>query len=158
MATLVTPNISKLVNNTAGAVQSLPDESFGGKGRRQVERYAMAGAAIGDQIHCARLPFGSIPLSIVLTVSVSAGTGTTISVGDKNNTSRFAAAGTLTSTDTPTEFHKNAATRGLALTTCYDYAGVSNTNYEDILLTIGTSSLSATGTLVIETHYLEYNS
>ena len=163
MALTYAPNCSKLVYNTAGAVQSLPDESFGGKTRNQIERYAMAGNAIADQVMVARLPYGSIPVSIMVTGTVSIGTGTTLAFGDRNNASRFGAAGALATLNVPTEFLTSASVRGLALTSCWaqDSTGTSatsNTNYEDILMTIGTSSLGATGTLVIETKYLEYNS
>ncbi len=158
MATTFAPNCSVLVNNTAGAVQTLPDERVGGKERIWVEKYTMAGNAIADQIMVARLPYGAVPLNIVLTASISAGTSTILAVGDKNNISRFSGSGTLTSSDTPTEFLKNAAAVGVPLTTAYDYAGTSNTNYEDILITIGTSSLTSSGTLTIVTKYIDYSS
>lgn len=158
MATTYAPNVSNLINNTAGAVQTLPDERVGGVQRTWVEKVTMAGAAVADQIVVARLPYGAVPLSMRITVDTSAGTGTTIAVGDKNNVSRFATAGTLTSTNTPTDFIKNGSAIGVPLTTCYDYAGTSNTNYEDIMLTIGVSSLTASGTMTIVTSYLDYSS
>jgi hypothetical protein len=48
------------------------------------------------------------------------------------------------------------ATKGVPLTTCYDYAGTASTAYEDILITVGVSSLPSTGTLVLVTKYLDY--
>ena len=156
MALTYAPNCSLLVNNTGGAVQSLPDERVGGKPREFVEVVTFAGQAVGDQIMVARLPYGSVPLGVTFNASASAG-ASTIAIGDKNNVSRFAAAGTFTSTDTPTR-KMTAATHGIPLTTCYDNAGVSNTNYEDILLTIGVSSLPSSGSLVVVTEYLSYSS
>ena len=156
MALTYAPNCSNLVNNTAGAVQTLPDFRVGGKKRIWVEKVTMAGAAVNDQVMVARLPYGSVPLSISVTTDTSAGTSTVLCFGDKNNISRFSSAGTLTSTNTPTEFCKNGAAIGVPLTTAYDNAGTSNTNYEDILMTITVSSLTSSGTLTIVTQYSDY--
>jgi hypothetical protein len=154
MATIFAPNCSLLVSNTGGNVQTLPDERVGGKTRNWIEVIALAGSAIADQIMVARLPYGSVPLEIKLNTSTSL-VASTIAIGDKNNVSRFSAAGVFTTTNTPTP-KLNATTAGVPLTTAYDYLGVSNTNYEDILLTIGISSLPSTGTLVVITEYTDY--
>jgi len=154
MAVTYAPNCSLLVNNTAGVVQSLPDERVGGHERVWVEAIAMAGTAIADQIMVARLPYGSVPLSVDISTSVSLGVST-IAIGDKINASRFSAAGTYTSTNATTNAI-NVATKGIPLTTCYDYAGTSSTAYEDILITVGVSSLVSTGTLVVVTKYIDY--
>lgn len=157
MATTFAPNCSNLVNNAAGAVQTLPDVRVGGKVRTFTEVVSFSGQAIGDQIMVARIPYGSVPLGIILDATASFGSASTIALGDKNNVSRFANAGTFTSTDTPTR-KMNAAACGIPLTTCYDYAGVSSTAYEDILLTIGVSSLPSTGSCVVTTEYIDYSS
>lgn len=154
MALTYAPNCSLLVNNTAGNVQSLPTVAVGGKERTFTEKIAITQLAIADQIMVARIPYGSIPLEINVNSSISL-SNAQISFGDKNNTSRFAAAGTFTSTATPTP-KMDATVGGVPLTTCYDNAGVSSTQYEDILMTIGVSSIAAGGTLMIVTRYIDY--
>lgn len=154
MAVTYAPNCSLLVNNTAGVVQTLPDERVGGHERIWTEVIALAGTAIADQIMIARLPYGSVPLVVEVSTSTSLG-ASTIAIGDKVNASRFSAAGTYTSTNATTNAI-NVATKGVPLTTCYDYAGTASTAYEDILITVGVSSLPSTGTLVLVTKYLDY--
>lgn len=154
MATIFAPNCSLLVSNTGGNVQTLPDVRVGGKTRNWVEVIALGGSAIADQIMIARLPYGTVPIAIDFNASASLGSST-VAIGDKNNVSRFSAAGAFTATNTTTPKINNA-TYGVPLTTCYDYAGVSSTAYEDILLTIGVSSLPSAGTLTVITKYIDY--
>lgn len=149
------PNCSLLVNNTGGNVQSLPDVRVGGKLRTWTERIALLGQAPSVQTMVARLPYGTVPISLSISVDTSL-SNATIAVGDINNASRFSAAGTYTSTNGSTNAI-NVATKGIPLTTCYaNDSTSSNTNFEDVLLTIGTSSLPATGTMVIITEYVDY--
>lgn len=161
MATYYAPQVSLLIGNTGGNVQTLPpDQLVGGKTRVWIERFAMNGAVLGDQIVVARLPVGSAPVDIVLVTTTTLGAATNISLGDKNNTSRFSASGAFTTTDTPTS-KLNAASAGVPLTTGYQYDGTASTStgpvaYEDILLTILGSSLPLTGTLVVMTYYQDY--
>ena len=154
MALTYGSNCSLLVNNTGGVVQSLPDVRVGGKERTWTERIGLAGQAIGDQVMFARLPYGTVPIDVVMNTDTSLGSSQ-VALGDKNNVSRFAAAGAFTTTNTPTP-KINATTAGVPLTTAYDNAGTSNTNYEDLLLTVSVSSLPSTGTLVIITKYVDY--
>ncbi len=156
MATTFAPNVSLLVNNTAGAVQQLPDERVGGKTRNWVERITLAGAAIGDFIVVARIPYGSVPLDILVATDTSLGSST-VAIGDKINVSRFATAGTLTGTTALASKILPTAV-GVALTTAYDYLGVASTQYEDVLLCVGVSSLPSSGTLTVITKYLDYGS
>lgn len=156
MATVYAPNFSLLVSNTAGNVQQLPDERVGGKVRIWMDRVTMNGNAIGEQIAVARLPYGAVPLDLFYSADTSVGVST-IAAGDKNNISRFATAGTYTVTTIQTTKLLPTAL-GVPLTTAYDYAGVSNTNYEDVLLTVGVSSLPSAGTLTVVIEYLDYGS
>lgn len=160
MATFFAPNFSLLVGNTAGNVQSLPDERVGGKTRVWVEKVTLNGQAPGDFIAVARLPVGSVPIDIEFVASASLGAASTVAIGDKNNVSRFCAAGTFTTTDTKTS-KINAAGAGVPITTAYQYDGTLATAtgpvaYEDILLTLGVSSLPVGGTLTVITTYLDY--
>lgn len=156
MATTFAPNCSLLVSNAGGLVQSLPDERVGGKERVWIEKITLAGQAPADPIMIARLPYGSVPTDFLLATDTSL-SGSTVAIGDKINVSRFAVAGTLTST---AGFASKLlpATGGIPLTTAYDYAGVASTKYEDVLLTIGTSSLPVGGTLTVLTKYIDYGS
>lgn len=154
MALTYAPNCSLLVSNTGGNVQVLPDERVGGKPRVWVERIPITLLAIADQIMVARLPYGSVPIDITIETDTSL-SNAQVSFGDKNNTSRFAAAGAFTSTDARTS-KLRASASGVPITTAYDNAGVNNTNYEDILLTVGVSSIAAGGTLTINVEYLDY--
>jgi len=154
MATTFAPNCSLLVNNTGGNVQSLPTMVVGGKERTWTERITLASQAVDDQIMIARLPYGAVPLSFDVSTDTSL-SASTIAVGDLINASRFAAAGTLTGTNASTNLI-NVATKGVNLTTCYDYLGVSNTNYEDVLVTVAVSDLPSSGTLVFVTKYIDY--
>lgn len=154
MAVVFAPNCSLLVGNTGGNVQTLPDVRVGGKERTWTERIALTGQAPVTQTMVARLPFGTVPLAIEFSTDTSL-SAASIAFGDANNASRFSAAGTYTGTNDTTN-KINVATKGVPLTTAYDYLGVSNTNYEDILLTISGSSLPATGTMVVVTKYVDY--
>ena len=148
------PNCSLLVNNASGAVQSLPDVRVGGKERVWIERIALGGQATTVQTMIARLPYGAVPLSFDLSTDTSLGSST-VAIGDINNASRFSAAGTYTSLNATTNAI-NVATKGIPLTTVYDNAGVTTNNYEDVLITLGVSSLPSTGTLVVVTKYIDY--
>lgn len=156
MATTFAPNVSLLVNNTAGAVQQLPDERVGGKTRNWIEKITMAGQNAADQVVVARLPYGSVPLDLKIATDTSLG-ATTAAFGDKINVSRFATAGTFTAT-TGWSSKLLPTPAGLPLTTAYDYAGVASTQYEDVLLTLGVSSLPSAGTLTVWIEYLDYGS
>ncbi len=154
MATTFAPNCSLLVNNTGGAVQSLPTMVVGGKERTWTERITLASQPAANHIMIARLPYGSVPLAIEVSTDTSL-SSSTLAVGDLNNFSRFSAAGTLTGTNASANLI-NVATKGVNLTTAYDYLGVASTAYEDILVTIGVSDLPSSGTLVFVTRYLDY--
>jgi len=148
------PNCSLLVSNTAGNVQTLPDVRVGGKERVWVEKILLTGQAPSVQTMIARLPFGSVPLSFDISIDTSL-SGSTLAIGDLNNASRFSAAGTYTSTNATTNAI-NVATKGLPLTTVYDYLGATTKGYEDVLITTAVSSLPATGTMIVVTKYIDY--
>jgi hypothetical protein len=154
MTVAFAPNCSLLVNNTGGNVQSLPDMRVGGKERVWIERIALAGQAPSTQTMVARIPIGSVPLSIDISTDTSL-SASTVAFGDLNNASRFSAAGTYTGTNS-TINAINMATKGVPLTTVYDYLGATTKPYEDILITTAVSSLPATGTMLVVTKYVDY--
>lgn len=158
IASAVAPNFSTIVYNSSGNVQTLGQPNLiTGKLRAWTERLTLATQTVGSQIAIARIPYGSVPIAIVHETDTSL-SSSSICYGDMNNVSRFAATGTFTSTNTPTFVGPNVATQGVQLTTCYDYAGVSNTLYEDVIVTTSISNLPASGTITFRVEYLEYNS
>lgn len=150
------PNCSLLVTNSGGLVQSLPDERVGGKSRTWVERIALAGQNAADQIMVARLPYGSVPLNMEISVSATLG-ASTIAIGNIDNHSKYSAGGTYTSANVTTDAINNA-TKGVPITSAWKYDDTVSTAFEDVLLTIGVSSLPSSGTLTIVTKYLDYSS
>jgi hypothetical protein len=112
---------------------------------------------VGTQLAIARIPYGSVPIAIIHETDTSL-SSSAICYGDMNNVSRFAAAGTFTSTNTPTTVGPNVATCYVPLTTCYDYTGTASTLYEDVIVTTSISNLPASGTITFRCEWLEYNS
>ena len=147
-------NMAMVLANTGGGVQTLPNQLVGAKQHLWTERFTLAAQASGVNIPIARIPYGAALMDIVVNATVSLGTST-IAFGDMNNTVRFAAAATNTTVDGAV--HKlNAASDGLALTTCYDVNAVLNTSYEDIVMTVGVAALPASGTFIVTTYYQDY--
>lgn len=147
-------NMAMILGNTAGGLQQLPNQMVGAKPHIWTERFTLAGQASGVNIPVARIPYGSMLLDIVVTGSVSLGTST-LAFGDMNNTARFSAAVVNTGVDAATS-KLNAASTGLALTTCYDVNGVASTAYEDVIMTVAAAALPGAGTLVVSIYYQDY--
>jgi hypothetical protein len=156
MAITIAPgtNMAMILGNTGGGLQQLPNQMVGAKPHIWTERITLASQASGANIPIARLPYGSIPLDIVVNSSVSLGTST-VAIGDMNNTARFKAAATATAVDTPTSV-LNSASVGVALTTCYDTTGTASTAYEDVVMTIAAAALPGAGTLCVTVYYQDY--
>lgn len=104
------------------------------------EKITYASQASGDTINVGKLPIGARPLFFVFTTSASTGTAT-LALGTSASASKYKAAAVLTATDTPTIYGVTADI-GEALTAA-----------EDLLLTIGTAALPASGTLRIMAVY-----
>lgn len=108
--------------------------------RAFVETVTYATQTTSDTIAVARLPKGAVPLGFELTTSVSTSTAT-IALGITGSTAKYKAAAAFTTTDTPTRFGKAAA------------LGTALTAEEEVIITIGTASLPASGTLRVVTYY-----
>ncbi len=160
MTVTSSPNVSKLVGNTAGNVQTLPDQAVGGKERCWIERQGIPNLLVGDMLCIARIQCGSYMAAIEITSDTSFGNGQ-FCIGDRNNASRFVAAGTFTSTDTPTD-KLRASAKGVAIATPgWDQGATGtvasgNNLYDDIMLICVTSSFSAGGTFTVITKYIDY--
>ena len=156
--------MTALVNNAGGAIQTLPPVTLvGGRQRTFVETVNLAGQANGTVIGVARIPLYAVFLGITLVSSVSLGTAT-ISFGDANNATVFAPAATLTVT-TPTLVGAAAAI-GQQISVGYDSdtgnqvtpfmpqkIGEGGALYEDIVMTVGAAALPGSGVLVVMTDF-----
>jgi len=94
-----------------------------------------------DTIIIGQIPAGEDFAYGVLTSTVSLGSST-IAIGISGTTGKYRAAATFTATDTPTLFGTTAQVAALALTA-----------EEQIFITIGTASLPASGTLVVDLYF-----
>lgn len=101
----------------------------------------LAGQASGTTIFIGRRPRGSTYLGHRALTDTSLGTAT-IAIGTKASATKYKAAATFTSTDTPTDFVKTAQVAAAPLA-----------DYEDLWLTVGTAALPVGGTLIIDTNY-----
>lgn len=159
MAVVFATNFGLLVNNASGSVQVLPDERVGGKSRNFIERVAMSSQPSTSAIAIARIPYGSAIMAIQAVTDTSLGSaGCTLSLGDGNSATRFSAAASLQTTNTPQFLGPNGATCGVPLTTAYTYDGTASTQWEDVLATIGGASLPSSGTITFITEYIDYGS
>jgi hypothetical protein len=95
----------------------------------------------GDTNVLFRLPRGARPQKFAVNSSVSLGTAT-ISIGNGSDAVKYKAAAVHTTTDSPISYMKAGAQDDAPLT-----------DYEDVLLTIGTAALPGAGILVIECVY-----
>lgn len=157
--------------NRGGQVQSLqPVWQAGARQRTFGGVLTLASQASGTVLGLCRLPlFGAI-VGITVINSVSLSTAT-LAIGDANSSNVYMAASTFTNVDTPTRVGKTVA-QFSQLTQGYDANTGAATNYssgqtasppnpngdgslyEDVLVTTGTASLPASGTLVILVDYV----
>lgn len=154
MAVLFAPNCTLLTGNAGGAVQSLPNMQVGGKVRVFTEVITLAGQVFTNSIMFARIPYGSIIRGIWLSISATLGTST-LAIGDANSSTRYSAAATYTTVNTPADILL-ATQRGTLITTAFDNGGAASTVYTDLLATIGVANLPGAGTMVFQTEYIDY--
>jgi hypothetical protein len=166
VATVFTDNMALITGNTGGAVQTLPPVTvFDGKVRQQYGRIVLASQASGTVFGVARIPLYGAIKSIDAITDTSLGS-TTIEFGDANNATLYAAAATLTATQTLTRMGPLLAQTGAPLTSGYDCitgnlvtpfmpqkVGEGGAMYEDIEMTTAAAALPASGNLVIIVEY-----
>jgi len=146
--------MAMLTGNAGGAVQNLPAVSVAGARERIfIANVPLGSQASGSQIAVARIPLGAVITGIQLITDTSLGTAT-VALGDiaSGNSAIYAAAQTLTSTQTPTRVGV-AATHGTPIAKGYDCVSGMSASYEDIVLTTGVAALPASGNLVIIFEY-----
>ena len=116
----------------------------GGKKRTIVEIFDLSSAtfANGDTLSCGKRPQNSYFAGGRITSSVSLGSST-LSIGSAASAAKYRAAATFTTADQAVTFGKASALAEAALAAD-----------EEVIATIGTADLPASGTLIIETDYL----
>ena len=155
MALTHSTQMAALVGNAGGAVQSLPTVTqVGGRERVFVGNITLASQASGSTISVARLPLGAIITGIQVITDTSLGSAT-IALGDvhSGNSAIYAAAQTLTSTNTPTRIG-TAATHGTPIATGYDCVSGASSPYEDVIITTAVAALPSSGSLVVIIEYV----
>lgn len=153
-ATAWTPQMTKLVGNTGGAVESLPDVTLiGARVRAQQAVIPLASQTAGTVTHIARLPLGAAIIGIVFNTDTSLGS-TTVALGNAGdgNSAIYTAAATLTSTDTPT-WRLKQAKQQVQITSGTDYLGASAA-FEDVTVTMAAATAPSSGNLTITVLYV----
>lgn len=117
---------------------------YGARLKRLRATIALASQTTSDTLLLGVLPAGAVFAYGVLTTSASLGSST-LAIGYSGTTGAYRAAAAFTSTDTPTMFGVTAT--GPAAS---DAGTSSETN---IIGTIGTANLPASGTLVVDIYY-----
>lgn len=103
--------------------------------------FTYATQTTSDTLVIGNLPVGATFAFGAITTSVSTSTAT-LAVGITGTTGKYRAAGAVTTTDVPQLFGLASAAAGSPLTA-----------EEQVFLTIGTASLPASGTLVVDIFY-----
>lgn len=109
--------------------------------RRYRASITLASQASADTVVLANIPAGYCFAGGEITASVSLGTAT-VAVGNSGAAGKYRAAAVNTAVDTPTPFG-----------TAVSLAGQPSTASEQVLLTVGTAALPASGTLVIDLYF-----
>lgn len=145
MAAYLSTELGGSANQTAAPVGYRPRASvYQGVLKRQRATFTYASQATTDTLVLGNLPAGATFAFGVINTSVSMGTST-LAIGISGTTGKYKAAGSaITATDTPTLF-------GVATV-----AGASDpalSAEEQVIGTIGTAALPASGTLVVDLYY-----
>lgn len=152
MALTFSTEMAQITGNAGGAVQSLPGVNLAGARERTfIAHVALAAQAAGSQIAVARIPLQAVITGIQVITDTSLGSAT-IQLGDAATPAAYAAAQTLTSTQTPTRLGVTA-THGTPIVTGYDAVSGASAPYEDIILTTAAAALPASGNLLLIFEY-----
>lgn len=116
-------------------------QGYGARYRRYRASITLASQASADTVVLANIPAGYCFAGGVITASVSLGTST-VAVGNATTPGKYRAAAVNTAVDTPTNF-------GTAAT----LAAAPSTAQEQVILTVGTAALPASGTLVVDLYF-----
>lgn len=140
MAQTAGPNMT--IITAANPTQQAEAQAITGRVRCFTEIVTYTTNASGDTILVGQIPAGATFEGLAITTDTSTSSGT-LAFGDGTTAGKFAAAAALTATNTPT-LRGTAATLGVII----------NANAPtNIVITVGTASLPASGTLVVQTYY-----
>lgn len=123
------------------AVKTSALNGVGAALRRYTATVTLAAQTTSDTIVVAQIPAGADFAFGVLTSTVTLGTST-VAIGYSGATGAYRTAATFTAADTPTMFGNTAAVKTAPLTT-----------EQQVFITIGTASLPASGTLVVDLYF-----
>lgn len=144
MAAYLSTELGGSANQTSAPVGYKPKASvYGARVKRLRGTFTLNAQTTSDTLVVGNLPTGATFAYGVITSSVTLGTST-VAVGISGTTGKYRAAAVFTSVDTPTLFG-TAATIGAS-----DPALAAD---EQVIVTIATASLPASGTLVIDLYY-----
>ena len=130
--------------STSAGVGYKPKASvYGGRLKRMRATVTLAAQTTSDTLSLGNLPAGAVFAFGVINTDTSLGTST-LSIGTAASAAAYRAAATFTATDTPTLFGKAAAEAG---------SDTGATTETQIVGTIATANLPASGTLVVDVFY-----
>lgn len=134
--------------STAAGVGYKPKASvYGGRLKRMRATVTLASQTTSDTLSLGFLPAGAVFAYGVINTDTSLGSST-LAIGTAASAAAYRAAGTFTSTDTPTLFGKAAAEAG-------SDAGASTET--QVIGTIAAANLPSSGTLVVDIFYSNAN-
>jgi hypothetical protein len=116
-------------------------QGYGARPRRYRASITLASQASGDTVVLVNIPAGYCFAGGDLVSSVSLGTAT-VAIGNASSAGKYRAAAVFTAVDTPTPFGGAVA-----------FAGAPSTAQEQVLLTVSTAALPASGTLVVDLYF-----
>jgi hypothetical protein len=144
MANYLSTELGGSANQTSAPVGYKPRATvYGARTKRLRGSFTLNTQTTSDTLVVGNLPAGATFAFGLLTTSVSLSTAT-VAVGIAGTTGKYRAAAVFTATDTPTLFG-TAATVGAA-----DPALAAE---EQVIVTIATASLPASGTFVVDLYY-----
>lgn len=126
----------------AGGSAYIPTALMGGKRRSATAEFTLAADVAGTYTVPIRLPRGAYVEELILNTSVSLGTST-VAIGIPGAVGKYRAAAVLTAANTNETTALNAA------------VGVALAAEEQIILTVATATLPASGRLLIRFNYVD---
>lgn len=144
MAAYLSTELGGSANQTAAPVGYKPRASvYQARLKRLRGTFTMASQATTDTLVVGNLPAGATFAYGVINASATLGTST-VAIGTSGSTGKYRAAATFTTADTPTLF--GVATQEGA-------ADPALTAEEQVIVTIATAALPASGTFVVDLFY-----
>ncbi len=125
----------------------------GGRLRRYRAIVALDAQGTGTVDLGLRIPPGHVFAFGVLNTDTSLGSST-IAIGVAGTAAKYKAAGTFTSTSTPTLFGANAAVAATSHTSSeVGSSPLGQGTNEDVIMTVAAAALPASGTLVVDMYF-----